>query len=337
MEETKVRSTAEKIAIYRKVLSGLPDVYGTYDPRSGYTRQVKKPVTDDVIRKHLKGRQPYGIYLLFGDRTRAIAVDFDSENRLTVMKFVDKAKHHGISAYVERSKSKGYHVWIFFEEQGVLAAKARLVVHHLLNEIEEPHTEVFPKQNTIDKNNPYGNFINAPLFGPLVFQGKTVFLDLPSFIPNPDQWTLLESVNRLSESALDEIIEINALCLAPPPKDPKPNSENGSIRYGLPICARRMANDGVSKMQRVSCFRLAGHIKRTGLPFDMAVAALKAWALKNRPSDGKEIIQDAEIISQTRDAYNRSRTGYGCGTEAVEPFCEPSCPWKQWIEQNSIF
>ena len=134
--------------------------------------------------------------MLVKDRTRAVVVDFDSENRQTVVGFVDRARHYGISAYVERSKSKGYHAWIFFEEQGVLAAKARLVLHHLLNEIEEPNTEIFPKQDTIDNSNKYGSFINAPLFGPLVRQGKSVFLDLQSFTPYPDQWTLLESVNK---------------------------------------------------------------------------------------------------------------------------------------------
>jgi hypothetical protein len=330
------RTTAEKVAIYRKLFTGLLHVYGTYDPKTGHTWQVKAPVTDRVIRDHFMGRQPYGVYLLVEERTRAIAVDFDSENRQTVAAFVDRAKHYSISAYVERSKSKGYHAWIFCEEQGVPAAKARLVVHHLLNEIEAPHTEVFPKHNAIDKNNPYSSFINAPLFGPLVPQGKSVFLDLQSFIPHPDQWTLLESVHRLSEKDLDEIIALNGLPPALPNGDLTLKSKNDNPGYVLPVCARKMLKDGVSQMQRVSCFRLAVHLKRLGLPYDVAVAALKTWALKNKPTDSKRIIQDLEIISKTQDAYKGSYTGYGCGTEAVGPFCEPSCPVMQWREKNTV-
>jgi hypothetical protein len=330
------RSTAEKVAIYRELFTGLLHVYGTYDPKTGRTWQVKAPVTDRVIRDHFMGRQPYGVYLLVEGRTRAIAVDFDSENRQTVAAFVDRAKHYGISAYVERSKSKGYHAWVFCEEQGVPAAKVRLVVHHLLNEIEAPHTEVFPKHNAIDKNNPYSSFINAPLFGPLVPQGKSVFLDLQSFIPHPDQWTLLESVHRLSEKDLDDIIEMNSLSIAVPNKHPKPNSENVNTRCSLPVCARKMLRDGVSQYQRVSCFRLAVHLKRLGLPYDVAVAALKTWALKNRPRNGKRVIPDSEIVSRTSYVYAKNYVGYGCDSEAIKPFCEPSCPWKQWIEQNSV-
>ena len=293
------RETAEKVAIFRKLFTGLPHAYGTYDPVSGRPRQVKAPVTNKVLLDHLTGRQPYGVYLLVKDRTRAIAIDFDSENRLTVVEFVAKAKGYGISAYVERSKSKGYHAWIFFEEQGVLAGKARLVLHHLLDEIGEPAAEIFPKHDALDTNVQYGNFINAPLFGPLVRQGKTVFVDLMSFSPYPDQWALLESVHRLNESVLDDIIEMNDLSSGPTYGDLSPNPETGNSRHGLPICAQKMLRNGVSQYQRISCFRLAVHLKRLGLPYDMAVAALKTWALKNRPTNGKGIIQDSEIVSQT--------------------------------------
>jgi hypothetical protein len=66
----------------------------------------------------------------------------------------------------------------------------------------------------------------------------------------------------------------------------------------------------------------------------MAVAALKTWALKNRPINPKRIIPDSEILSQTFYAYNNPYVGYGCDSEAVKPFCEPSCPVKQWRENN---
>jgi hypothetical protein len=271
---------------------------------------------------------------LIKDRTRAIAIDFDSENRLTVVEFVAKAQGYGISAYIERSKSKGYHAWIFFEEQGVLAAKARLVLHHVLSEIGEPAAEIFPKHDALDSNVQYGNFINAPLFGPLVRQGKTVFVDLMSFSPYPDQWALLESVHRLNESILDDLIEMNDLSSAPTYGDLSPNPGTGSSRRGLPICAQKMLRNGVSQYQRISCFRLAVNLKKLGLPFDMAVAALKTWALKNRPTNGKGIIQDSEIVSQTSYAYNKPYAGYGCDSEAMKPYCEPSCPVNQWRKNH---
>ena len=330
----KGRNTAEKVEIFRKLFAGLPHAYGTYDPVSGHSRQVKESVTDKVILDHLVGRQPYGVYLLVQDRIQTAAVDFDTDNRLTVAEFVSKAKHYGVSVYVECSKSKGYHAWIFFEGQGVLAGKARLVLRHLLNEIGEPAAETFPKQDALDTNIQYGNFINAPLFGPLVRHGKTVFVDLMSFVPYPNQWALLESVHRLSERDLDEIIELNDLSHAPTNGNPTRNPADGNARHSLPICVLKMLRDGVSQYQRISCFRLAVHLKRLGLPHDVAVAALKTWALKNKPTNGKRVIRDSEVVSQTSDAYNKPYAGYGCDTEAMSSFCEPSCPVKQWRERN---
>ena len=55
------RTTQEKLAIFRACFSGLTHVYGTYNPLTGQVRQVKEPVTDQVILRHLKGLQPYGV------------------------------------------------------------------------------------------------------------------------------------------------------------------------------------------------------------------------------------------------------------------------------------
>lgn len=181
------KSAAEKVAIFRSYFSGLPDVYGTYNPTTGRARQVKKPVTVNVILAHLRGNIPYGVYLLVGDRTHAIAVDFDIPDSLPPIEFVNKANHYLLPAYIEISKSKGFHVWIFFNDAGVKAFKARVVVRFILDEIGYPDTEIFPKQDSLRSSVTYGNFINAPLFGALVPKGKTVFVDPDTFNPYPDQ------------------------------------------------------------------------------------------------------------------------------------------------------
>ena len=331
----KSRGTAEKLALFRLCFSGLSEVYGTYDPSSGRASQVKAPVTENVILSHLTGRKPYGVYLLVKDMTRAIAVDFDTKDRTAPSEFVTRVKHYGLSAYIERSKSKGYHVWIFFDEHGVLALKARLVVQHILEEIEEPQTEIFPRQDQLGGDMRYGNFINAPLFGALVPRGKTVFVDPATFEPYPNQWDLLESVKRTTENNLDEVIEINELS---PEKMPQPlahpSKKAGEGTFGLPPCAVRMLRDGVPQFQRVACFRLAVHFRRLGMPYDVAVAALKIWALKNRPVNGKGVIRESEILAQTSYAYENSYSGYGCDSPGIESFCEPSCSVKTWREEK---
>jgi len=324
-------TNGEKVALFKSCFSGLFEVYGTYDSVSGRACQVKAPVTDRVLFDHLTGKKPYGVYLLVKDRTRAIAVDFDTKDRTAPSDFVTRATHYGLFAYIERSKSKGYHVWIFFHEQGVLAQKARMVVQHILKEIEQPQTEIFPKQDQLGADMRYGNFINAPLFGPLVLEGKTAFVTPADFRPYLNQWEFLEAIERTSEHTLDEVIEINDLS----PKLEIHSSEHSSKKAGdgafaLPPCAVKMFRDGVSQFQRVGCFRLAVHLKRLGLPFDLAVAALKTWALKNRPVNGKEVIKESEIMAQASYAYDHAYSGYGCNSAAISHFCETTCSVREW-------
>jgi hypothetical protein len=319
-------SAYRKIALFRSFFTGLPHAYGFRDPKSERQFQVKRPVTDQVLFDHLKGKHHYGVYLLSGGRTKAVAADFDAPDPSPVVKFFDAARHYGLSACIEKSKSKGFHAWIFFETAAVAAHKARLVAKHILTEIENPGVEVFPKQDYLDGKITSGNYILAPLFGELVSEGKTVFVDPATLAPYPDQWEFLSQIKRVPESGLDDIIEINELATpSPTASSDQTNFIPISNLFGLPPCALKMLREGVDRYQRVSCFRLAVHLKRIGLSCDMAQAVLKLWAEKNRPTDPKGRITEKEILAQTVYAFSRPYRGYGCRSEAVLPYCNTSC------------
>ena len=326
------RSTEDKIRIFRSLFVGLRNVYGTYDTKTGRVRQAKEAVTDEVMLAHLTGKQSYGVYLLVGDRTAALAVDFDENELCLPISFVAGARRYDLPAYIERSKSKGYHVWIFFEKGGVLARKARLVANKILADMGKPNTEVFPKQDTLTGGVSYGNFIHAPLFGALVRKGRTVFVDPaePTQV-YPDQWELLDRVQRVAEVRLDGVIISCKLKQQSPAEEEsksanhsKPNSNTSP--FGLPACVRRMLAEGVTSNQRVSCFRVAVQLKRNGMPQDLTLVTLKAWAQKNRPSNGKRIITDAEITYQTKSAFGNTYRSVGCEEPAIAAFCDKNCP-----------
>jgi len=318
--------------IFKSLFMGLKDVYGTYDVRTGRVRQEKVPVTDSVILDHLRGKQPYGVYLLTGDKTGALVVDFDEDEICTPVSFVAGARRYDISAYVERSKSKGYHAWMFFEEGGVQARKARIVARLILGRIGRPQVEVFPKQDALTSGVSYGNFVNAPLFGALVPEGRTVFVDPSRHAkPYPDQWELLERVQRVTESRLDAVIKGAGLDKegedCQDVRTGRCDEEDEHVSpFGLPPCARKMLAEGVSSYQRVSCFRLAVHLKRNGMPYDLAFVTLKAWARKNKPPDGKRIITDMEIENQTKSAFENTYRSFGCEDPAVAAHCDRDCP-----------
>ena len=71
---------------------------------------------------------------------------------------------------------------------------------------------------------------------------------------------------------------------------------------------------------------MAVHLKRIGLPYDVAIAALKVWSRKNTPREGKQIITESEIVKQTSYVFNKDYRSYGCNSEAMAPFCVTDCP-----------
>ncbi|MBN2590823.1 MAG: hypothetical protein JXA96_13245 [Sedimentisphaerales bacterium] len=319
-------SQDEKTELFMGLFAGLKNVYGSYDIKTGKAYQVKAMVDKKTIISHLWGSQPYGVYLLVGDKIRAIAVDFDTNDLIPVVRFTAKSGQLGIPVYIERSKSKGYHIWIFFEHP-VAASKARAVVHYILNKIGYSATEVFPKRDRLDEKVSYGNFINTPLFCLSAKHQRTVFVDPENnYLPFEDQWQLLYNIEKSSEDRLDCLIKKLNLITSAHVNSTRTQSRNRHENYSLPPCKQKMLDQGVTQYQRLSCFRIAICLRRTGVSFDSAISMLKAWATRNRPQNGKRIITEKEIIAQTRSAYTGRYRSVGCECPSVIPFCDPNCP-----------
>lgn len=325
MIETENLLDKEKIRLFFSLFHGLENVYGTYSTQSGKHWQIKGKVTEKVIENHLKGKQPYGFYPLIEDKTTVGIADFDNLNPRPPIEFIKRAEHYGLSSYLEKSKSKGYHVWLFFPKDGVNAKKVRLIMKFILKEIGSINIEIFPKQDSITTTGSYGNFINAPLFGKQIAKNKTVFIQ-PNFSlkPYPDQWELLTSIKNNSEHLIDSIVANNSI------KEENKSKEIFQSKYkiskfGLPICAKKILRDGVTFDQRIACFRLTINLKRTGKPKEQTIEILNAWRQKNQPINGKRIITRKEIKEQVYWAYSKDYKGFGCEVPIIKSFCDSKC------------
>jgi hypothetical protein len=231
----------EKISLFRNLFRGREDVFAIRwegkGGKSGYSpagitdwraihvarpaerkkvarkTRILQPLTDDAIRNHLTGKQTVGIYPLLPDDTCwFLAVDFDKKSWLAdAAAFVATCKRFQVPSAVERSRSgNGAHVWIFFDRP-VSAADARRLGCSLLTRTMENRHEIgldsydrlFPNQDTMPKGG-FGNLIALPLQKRPREQGNSVFLD-ELFQPHPEQWRLLESVQRMPIDQLARI------------------------------------------------------------------------------------------------------------------------------------
>ncbi|HVR36929.1 MAG TPA: DEAD/DEAH box helicase family protein [Methylomirabilota bacterium] len=235
-----------KIGLFRSLFRGREDVYprrfesrrtgrAGYQPACGNewvrgvcekprikcsecAHQCFLPVTDDVIRWHLSGRDPggrdfvMGVYPMRQDETcDFLAVDFDRDQwQEDAGAFLETCHRFEIPAALERSRSgHGGHVWLFFEE-ALPAGLARRLGSLLLTGTMDRHPDLglrsydrlFPSQDTLPRGG-FGNLIALPLQKRARERGNSVFLD-EAFKPQPDQWAFLASVRRIGRSIVED-------------------------------------------------------------------------------------------------------------------------------------
>ena len=178
------------------------------------------PVTDDVIRWHLSGRDDAdrdfvaGVYPMLSDDTCFfLAADFDKTHwEEDAGAFLETCRRVNVAAVLERSRSgNGGHVWLFFQE-AVPAGLARRLGSYILTETMEFRPDIgldsydrfFPNQDTLPHGG-FGNLIALPLQRRPRDLGNSVFLDQRG-LPHPDQWAFLSTVNKNDRSTIEDIV-----------------------------------------------------------------------------------------------------------------------------------
>ncbi len=324
--EPSALSNQEKVIIFRQLFRGREDVFptrweNTKSGKSGYSiacgnewvrgicnkprakcsaceHKAFLPVTDDVIRFHLSGKdsrgKPFcaGVYPMLLDETCwFLAADFDKETWADdVAAFVQTCHSSSIPAHVERSRSgNGGHVWIFFEEP-VPAADARKLGTFLLTKTMEAHPELgfesydrlFPNQDTLPKGG-LGNLIALPLqFGPRQ-SGNSVFLDR-SFKPYIDQWQYPAAAKRISHKKLDELLT-NMPDKGPVIGLPFPEDESAETSpWDLPPSRKTSSPDIPAELLPKKLQATLGdqiYIAKSGLPPQLRNRLLRLAAFQN--------------------------------------------------------
>ena len=224
-------SGPDKVRFFRALFAARTDVYAirwenARTARSGWSPAVEggwrkgttRPylrLTDRVVEAHLTGEVHLGLYpLLAGDVCHWLAADFDGASAmLDALSYLKAARSVGVPAALEVSRSGiGAHVWVFFTGP-VPAATARTLGSGLLREAIAlrgrmnltAYDRLFPSQDVLPASGGIGNLVAAPLQGKSRRQGATVFLDLATLEPHPDQWAYLGTVHRLSPREVDRL------------------------------------------------------------------------------------------------------------------------------------
>ena len=219
-----------KLALYARLFAARRDVYARYweNPRKGtkgWSPAVRDsfgkgslwdrrplPLTNEVLDAHLRsGNDVFiGLYPLLPDATCWwLAADFDGRTAmLDAHAYVKAAASLGVPCGLEISQSgRGAHVWTLFTSP-VPAADARAMgtacIHRAMalrgSMPLASYDRLFPNQDTVPTGSSgVGNLIAAPLNGNRrTERGTTLFVDLATWEPWPDQWEYLSRLDRMT-------------------------------------------------------------------------------------------------------------------------------------------
>lgn len=156
--------TATIIDDFVTLFRGRGDCYGGDEGRC-----IKQALTRDVFANHLRGGDAIGVYpAVPSDPPFCVwgCSDIDVEDLPSARLLQRTLGVAGITSWVERSRSKGYHVWVFVSDPVPAESMRRmlLAVHQVA---DYPAREVNPKQSDVSLHK-VGNYVRLPYHGGLV-------------------------------------------------------------------------------------------------------------------------------------------------------------------------
>lgn len=283
---------------------GRTDAWGGDDGRA-----IWQPVTKTLVAGHLDGSQGIGIYPI---RQRANedspllvkwgCCDIDTGDWNEAFTLGLALERMGLEPWIERSRSKGWHLWVFADEW-VHAWEMRRALKVAYNVIGLPAKEANPKSEHL-RVEQLGNYVRLPYKGGLV--------------STPERQVMMKNISRRTDGepmSLDEFVEtpkgVSAGIIKDwaskyyePPRKTKVAVEDMLNDEALALLASRMdprtyqvwAN-GPKNADRSATLQALGHAfaKQGYTPqecFQLVSAADRMWGKYHERSNGDGYIVD---------------------------------------------
>ena len=279
----------------------------------------------DYMLEHLQGKATYAPYQVSKDnKVKWLCLDIDYGDKTAdaaIRLCREIHKLFGKNTYlVEFSGSKGYHVWLFFDEP-LPAGFAMSLGHMLSQRIDVPlgaAIEVYPKQASRKLT---GNAVKLPLGVHQKTGNRCMFFEptKEGLVEYKDQWQALENVVPLaSEMVMSRFSEFES---------DKPRDR--STPENVPSCLMDIMDNGVhAGFKDEPAFRLACYLRSKGIPEYLATSMLQEWNLKN-----DEPIHDDVLERKIDSAYSDEYSYLPCGSVLFDHICVSTCPFYKGKER----
>ena len=189
---------------FTKLFRGRGDVWGHDD---GFA--VRDKITDQTWSDHLQGTTGIGIYPSVPTPNGPICAwgctDIDVEDIEQARLLHRTLQAAGVVSWIERSRSKGYHVWIFSSSPVSAEAMRNMqLVAHQVADLDPK--EVNPKQVDVTESK-IGNYVRLPYLGGLIeTPERRVIIDHETLKPIPlESFLHLALKNATSPDHIQEL------------------------------------------------------------------------------------------------------------------------------------
>lgn len=285
-----------------------------------------QPLTKEDMIEHIRGNKTLAPYQLSTENTVKY-MEFDVDIQKNGPATIEQAQETVIylckkitrmfgpySCMVEISGSKGYHIWMFFNDQ--LAARyAYALGHYIAESREHPdgiEVEVFPKQVT---QTGYGSATRLPFGIHRKTNVRGVIVD-NTFTPHKDQYEAFKRVISIDVNNVFEVLQQNNI---PVPDSIRRDAGKGHTAY---LCISRLMTEGPTEGQRDELmYRLGCYLRERGFDEETALVVMK---MTNDKSDYP--LDDQTIISKMLSAFRADFSGMPCFRVAFDPYCSSTCP-----------
>lgn len=285
-----------------------------------------RPLTKSQIGQHLDGTITLGIYQLSTDNyVNWLCLDVDIKKGTEGNDLQKRVEQHTLALgrvlnkllgkggfLVERSGSKGYHLWVFFDK--AQARYAHALGNWVTLQAEPPdgiEVEVFPKQTALRS---YGNLVKLPLGVHKKTNNRCLFVN-GWFQTHEDQWDALRKVTVFTDAEIAHILSDNKI-QAPI----HIRQERSGSRVALP-CLERIFEEGLSEGNRdAGMFAAANYVRDFGLGERYARSVLHELNSATDPP-----MLDDELDKKIDSAYNGDYSSFPCNQPVLDSFCCSQC------------
>lgn len=202
----------EAVDAFLDAFEGRFDVVGVEDSGYGHPGPVEVRSRQEWqahAARHLRGEMNMGVYPVTADHVLWGCIDFDEgeiESRAHAQNVALVLAHMEMTGWIERSRSKGYHVWVFADDW-VPAWVMRKALLAACQTVDAPTREINPKSEHLDPDE-YGNYVRLPYFGAangalerqVILHPQTLRpLSLPVFLANVERDATRDQLDVLAD------------------------------------------------------------------------------------------------------------------------------------------